>query len=84
MYDHIIASLRNSYSHKDRVEERDNSEIVSWKQVERQHFLSLLQQEGKQRLLEVGAGTGKDGKFFQNHGLEVALTENSAERRSGL
>jgi hypothetical protein len=29
MYDQIIANLRNSYSHKDRVEERDKGEIAS-------------------------------------------------------
>jgi hypothetical protein len=60
MYDQVIANLRNSYSHKDRVNERDKGEIASWKLVERQHFLSLLQQEGKQRLLEVGAGKGRE------------------------
>lgn len=79
MYDQVITNLRNSYSHKDRVEERDKGEIASWKLAERQHFLSLVQQEGKQRLLEVGAGTGKDAKFFQNHGLEVVCTDLSPE-----
>jgi SAM-dependent methyltransferase len=89
MYDQVIANLRASYSHKERVEERDKGEIASWKAVERQHFLSLLQQEGKQRLLEIGAGPGRDSKFFQDHGLEVVCTDLSPEmvhlcRQKGL
>ncbi|GHO91213.1 hypothetical protein KSF_012610 [Reticulibacter mediterranei] len=79
MYDHVIAKLRDSYSHKNRVEERDKGEVAPWKVEERQHFLSLLQQEGKQRLLEVGSGPGRDGKFFQDHGLEVICTDLSPE-----
>lgn len=89
MYDQVISNLRTSYSHKERVEERDKSELASWKAEVRQQFLSLLQQEGKRRLLEIGAGPGRDSKFFQDHGLDVVCTDLSPEmvrlcRQKGL
>jgi SAM-dependent methyltransferase len=59
------------------AEDRDRLPISAWKAEERQRFLSLLQEEGKQRLLEIGAGTGMHSKFFQNHGLEVTCTDLS-------
>ncbi|MGD9100460.1 MAG: class I SAM-dependent methyltransferase, partial [Anaerolineae bacterium] len=46
---------------------------------ERAYFLSLLQQEGKQNLLEIGAGPGWHGKFFQDNGLTVVCTDLSPE-----
>jgi SAM-dependent methyltransferase len=35
--------------------------------------------EGKQSLLEIGAGTGKFAKFFQDNGLTVVCTDLSPE-----
>src|SRR5579863_8922999 len=77
MYEQVITDLRNAYNRK--AEERDQSELADWKIEERQKFFSLLQQEGKKRVLEVGAGTGKDSKFFQDNGLEVISTDLSSE-----
>jgi SAM-dependent methyltransferase len=77
MYDQVIASLREAYDRK--AEERDNKETSSWKLEERQRFLALLQEEGKQSLLEIGAGTGACSKFFQDSGLEVIATDLSPE-----
>jgi SAM-dependent methyltransferase len=77
MYNQIIASLRDSYNRN--AAERENYPMVGWKIEERGNFLSLLQQEGRQRLLEIGAGPGRDSKFFQDNGLEVICTDLSPE-----
>ena len=75
MYKQVIDELRNSYDRK--VDEREARELIAWKAVEREVFLALLQNEGKHNLLEVGAGTGIHGKFFQDNGLEVICTDLS-------
>jgi SAM-dependent methyltransferase len=77
-YLQIIPSLRKSYN-REKARERDQLEKEGWKIEERQRFLSLLQQESKSQLLEVGAGTGADSLFFQNNGLEVVCTDLSPE-----
>lgn len=56
---------------------REASKIQDWKINERSNFLSLLQKEHKQTLLEVGAGVGRDGLFFQDHGLEITCIDLS-------
>jgi SAM-dependent methyltransferase len=76
-YDQVIAGLREAYDRQ--AEERDKREASSWKLEERQRFLALLQEEGKQSLLEIGAGTGACSKFFQDGGLEVIATDLSSE-----
>jgi SAM-dependent methyltransferase len=76
-YERVIKGLRRSYNRK--AKERDGYEISTWKIEERDNFLSLLQKENKQRLLEIGAGTGQHGKFFQDHGLQVICTDLSEE-----
>jgi len=78
MYDQVIAGLRQSYNAA-MAKERDKEVKASWKIIERQHFLDLLQKEGKQTVLEVGAGTGTDSKFLQEHGLQVIATDLSPE-----
>jgi len=77
MYDQVITNLLEFYNCD--VERRDNRKYPAWKQEERQQFLSLLQQEGKTSLLEIGAGTGTDSQFFQQHGLKVTSTDLSPE-----
>lgn len=69
--------LRKAYDCK--AEERDASSIQEWKIEERANFLSLLQKEGKRTLLEIGPGPGRDGKFFLEHGLQVACVDLSPE-----
>lgn len=76
-YEEVIASLRSIYNRE--AEEREKRERPSWRIEERAHFLSLLQKEGKEKLLEIGAGTGKDGKFFQDSGLQVVCTDLTPE-----
>ena len=76
-YGQVIEDLRQSYDR--RAEERDKRELSAWKIEERAYFLSLLQKEGKRKLLEIGAGTGLNGKFFQEKGLAVVCTDLSSE-----
>ena len=88
MYDQVTAWLRKSYNAV-QAEERDRRKIADWKIAERQHFLTMVQQEGKQTLLEVGAGTGTDSKFMQDAGLQVIATDLSPDmvelcRQKGL
>ncbi len=59
------------------AQERDSSKLQDWKIEERSKFLAHLQQEGRISLLEIGAGTGKDGKFFQEQGLKVTCIDLS-------
>ena len=75
--DELRAGLRESYGRK--AAERDGKAVEPWKAEERRRFLQLLRQEGKSSLLELGAGPGKDGGFFRDHGLEVVCTDLSPE-----
>lgn len=77
MYDQVITDLRECYNQM--AEERSQKRVAVWKEEERAHFLSLLEREGKRRLLEVGAGHGRDSKFFQDNGLDVVCTDLSPE-----
>ena len=76
-YSQVMTSLREAYDRK--AEERDNKETSPWKLEERHRFLSMLQEEDKHSLLEIGAGTGQCTKFFQDSGLEVVATDLSPE-----
>lgn len=73
----IKSSLRKSYDLK--ASQRDNRTIQPWKLQERHRYLTLLQQEKKQTLLEIGAGTGIDSKYFQEQGLNVTCIDFSPE-----
>lgn len=59
--------------------DREKSELQGWKVENRQRFLELLKKENKQSILEVGAGTGKDSKFFMENGLKVNAVDLSSE-----
>lgn len=77
MYEQVISSLRTAYNQS--AAERDQREKATWKLAARQGFLELLQQEHKTTLLEIGAGTGQDSKFFQDRGLTVTCTDLTPE-----
>lgn len=77
MDNQIINDLREYYDRD--AQRRDASGYEFWKREERQRFLELLQQEGKTRLLEIGAGPGRDSLFFQQYGLTVTSTDLSPE-----
>src|SRR5215207_10554895 len=76
-------------SYNNHARERDAYPTDAWKVVERANFLSLLLQEHRQSLLEIGAGAGKDSKFFNDQGLAVTCIDLSPEmvklcRQKGL
>lgn len=73
MNDDILDSLRQAYDNHAR--KREAAGINDWKRVERDAFLDLIKTEGKQNLLDLGAGTGRDGLFFTNHGFEVTCVD---------
>ena len=77
MYKQIITSLRESYNRN--AEERDNYRIEEWKIRERDNYIIWLQKENKNSILEIGAGTGKDSKYFQEKGFNVICTDISEE-----
>jgi SAM-dependent methyltransferase len=74
---HVRANLILSY--KRHAEQRNQGEIEDWKVMERAAFLELLKGEGKQSLLEIGAGHGRDSKFFQENGFQVTCIDLSPE-----
>jgi len=75
-YQQAITNLQRAYS-RQRAHERDQAEKEDWKVAERQQFLDLLKREGKKTVLEIGAGTGADGLFFQKSGMRVVCTDLS-------
>ena len=69
--------LRTTYDRQ--AEGRDAGSIQAWKVEERASFLSLLQQEDKHTLLEIGSGPGRDSLFFHEQGLQVTCIDLSPE-----
>ena len=87
MYEETMRDLRASYDAM--AASRDGRPVAAWKVEERARFLAELKAEGKTELLEIGAGPGRDGKFFQDIGLSVICTDLSPEmvalcRKKGL
>lgn len=79
--------LRESYNKAAQI--REAGTMQDWKIQERANFLSMLQKEHKQTLLELGAGPGHDSKFFQEQGLDTVCIDLSPEmvalcRQKGL
>jgi len=66
-------------SYNRQAGQRNKSEIEAWKVIERGEFLALLKSERKKSLLEVGAGHGRDSKFFQENGFQVTCIDLSPE-----
>ena len=66
-------------AHDRYAEDRDTRKIADWKIQERAYFLKLLKEEQKRMLLEIGAGTGKDSRFFKDNGLKVISTDISSK-----
>ena len=67
--------LRKSYDR--HAQERESRTMQEWKIAERSGFLLALQKENKGKLLEIGAGTGRDGKYFQDQGFDVVCIDLS-------
>lgn len=66
-------NLRSTYNKY--AQQRDTSLMPEWKTALRSKFLGQLQEEQKQALLEIGAGTGRDSKFFRDQGLSVVCID---------
>jgi len=71
----ITKILRLAYDNS--AGRRDSAKIEIWKAAERDYFLSMLQQEGAKTLLEIGAGPGHTGRYFQDNGLDVICIDLS-------
>ena len=73
----IKENLRNYYNQE--AELRNLSEKQGWKNEERKAFLDLIKSEGKQTLLELGAGTGTDSLYFMENSLTVTAIDLSPQ-----
>jgi cyclopropane fatty-acyl-phospholipid synthase-like methyltransferase len=67
--------LRQTYDKY--AQERDSRDIETWKIAERDKVLMTFMQAGKNKLLEIGAGTGRDSKFFVDKGFDVVCIDLS-------
>ncbi|MFC2106675.1 class I SAM-dependent methyltransferase, partial [Candidatus Bipolaricaulota bacterium] len=77
MTDPLRDRLRQAYD--SGAEARDRHVLPKWKASERAGFLSQLRANGLTRLLEVGAGTGWDGRLFADEGCMVTCIDLSPE-----
>lgn len=73
----IIDSLKESYNKYAYV--REKNEMQPWKAKVREDFLKLLKDQGKTTLLDIGAGPGRDSKFFSDNGLKAVAADFSRE-----
>jgi SAM-dependent methyltransferase len=71
--DNLFQNLILSY--EKAADERDTYEASEWKKDLRWKFLHELKTEDKTKLIDLGAGTGIHGKFFQDQGLEVTCVD---------
>ncbi len=76
-YASVASELKRAYDSK--AEERDRKPVQGWRQALWAEFLRRLQSENLTSLLEIGAGTGQAGLFFQEGGLKVVCTDLSPE-----
>lgn len=71
------SELKEAYDRQ--AAQRNEMKLQDWKVTEREDFLHLLREEGLNRLLEIGAGPGKDSLYFQENGLQVTAVDLSEE-----
>jgi len=74
-YAAVTAALRAAYDRS--AGERERAEPAPWKLAERERFRDALRAAGARTLLEVGAGVGKDARYFRAQGLDVTCTDLS-------
>ena len=75
MIDKLREALRQAYD--SNAHARDRADLPQWKHIERSLFLSHLRTNGLTRILEVGAGTGRDSLYFSEAGCEVTCIDLS-------
>ncbi|MFC5464166.1 class I SAM-dependent methyltransferase [Lederbergia graminis] len=77
--------MNNSYqqkiieSYNNMATERDQVKLQDWKVKERSIFINKIKSDKYSRLLEIGAGTGKDSLYFKDEGLHPICTDISPE-----
>ena len=76
-YRSVSADLRRAYDAK--ADHRDANPVQEWKLALWSQFLERMQAESMTSLLEIGAGPGQAGRFFQDGGLKVVCTDLSPE-----
>lgn len=72
----IKDTLKQSYNN--HAHERKD-EIQEWKAGPRDKFLNFLKEEEKRTILDIGAGNGRDSRFFIDNGFQVIATDLSDE-----
>jgi len=72
----IKQSLIISYDKS--AKDRSNRQIDEWKIIERNTFWGFLKKEEKQSLLDLGAGVGRDSKFFKDNDLKLVCIDISS------
>ena len=75
--DNIKDNLRKYYNQE--AESRDSSTKADWKVKIRRDFCDLIKGNGKNTLLELGAGAGYDSRYFMDCGLDVVAVDLSHE-----
>ncbi|MGZ9584889.1 8-oxo-dGTP diphosphatase MutT [Paenibacillus marinisediminis] len=73
----VKSTLKQAYN--TFAQAREATKLVAWKQEERDVVLSTWKREGINKLLEIGAGPGRDSLFFQQQGLDVLAIDLSDE-----
>jgi SAM-dependent methyltransferase len=73
----VKSNLKKYYNQE--AELRNSSKKEEWKKNQRTRFYSYVKAENKSSLLEIGAGTGNDSRFFMDCGLSVIAIDLSGE-----
>jgi cyclopropane fatty-acyl-phospholipid synthase-like methyltransferase len=73
----VKINLKKYYNQE--AELRNLSEKQEWKIQQRSRFCSYVKSENKNSLLEIGAGTGNDSRFFMDCGFTVVAIDLSNE-----
>jgi len=75
LVDNSREELRQAYDSSALA--RDRSDLPEWKRLECARFLAQLQTNKLTKLLDVGAGTGRDGLYFAEAGCDVTCIDLS-------
>jgi SAM-dependent methyltransferase len=70
-------NLKQSYNNNAHI--REKNEMQEWKVKPRKDFLQMIKSERKSILLDIGAGHGRDSKFFKDNDLQVTAVDLSDE-----
>lgn len=71
-FTHTLVKTYEKYAH-----ERASHSSDEFKVHERAEFLKFLKDEGRETLLEIGCGHGRDAQFFQSQGFRVLAVDNT-------